>query len=253
MNNRNFGLRAFLRFGRTTPFAVAIAALSLLLVGTVSRADPINQPPPAGSILDLAGQPIQSTGTLYSVNFTAGLSSTAITFAFRNDPSFTDFWDPTLINLTTGSSTNLLLDSSFSSVYTNNGNASTPTDWTYANIYGASYGGYVSGGVWVDGAVQAYDAISQTVTTIPGDQYEISFYACCGSGGNTYYSALSSNGDVTDTGGNGIDILAYAQAGLPAPGGTTVPEPSMLFMLAPGLAGLAMLKRKFGARFTSLA
>ena len=107
-----------------------------------------------------------------------------------------------------------------------NGDFSTGdlTGWTYANIYGAGYGGFVSSSCegyftscWYDGAVQAHDAISQTIATNPGDNYEISFYAT-DNGELSNWSRLSTNGDVTDPGGNGADILAYAQAGLPSPG-----------------------------------
>jgi hypothetical protein len=51
-----------------------------------------NNPPPASAILDLAPTPIPGGGNetyqMYSVNFTASLANTAITFAFREDPLF---------------------------------------------------------------------------------------------------------------------------------------------------------------------
>lgn len=245
MNNHVFGLRRPSRMGRMAPFAVAVALLALFLVVTPSWASPVNQPPPAGAILDLSGLPIPNTLTLYSVTFTATLSNTDFTFAFRNDPSFLEFSNPTLVDVTT-SSGNLFLDSGFTSNYTSSGNSATPVGWNYANVYGAVDGGVnVGGGIWSDGAVQAYDALDQTVATTPGDVYTISFLACCGSGGNANWSALSTNGNVTGTGGNGIDILAYAQAGLPAPGGT-VPEPSTIVLLLAGLAVLFFAAQKKG-------
>jgi hypothetical protein len=72
------------------------------------------------------------------------------------------------------------------------------------------------------------------------------------SGGSTF-SRLSTNGDVSDPGGNGIDVLAYAQAGLPSPGGTpTVPTLSTtgLFLMALLLAaaGLVLVRRGLLAR-----
>ena len=140
------------------------------------------------------------------MEFTAALANTAITFAFRQDPAFLSFSNAALIDLTT-SSGNLLVDGDFSGGTIG---TSTATGWTYANIYGATYGGVVESGCglastncWYDGAVQAYDAISQTVATNPGDVYQISFNLNGGGFGNNpgFYSDLSTNGDITDTGG----------------------------------------------------
>jgi uncharacterized repeat protein (TIGR01451 family) len=75
---------------------------------------------------------------------------------------------------------------------------------------------------WYDGAVQAYDAISQTIPTIVGHVYQISFLvadnsSCSTDGGgpSCNFSDLSTNGDTTDTQGNGINVTVYAQAGVP--------------------------------------
>jgi hypothetical protein len=137
-----------------------------------------NDPPPSGAILDLAGQPVNhGPAVTESVSFTANLANTDITFAFREDPAFISFSNASLTNTTTGSSTNLLLNGNFAS-----GSGQNATDWTYANIFGATAGGEVSsscgGGLstcWFDGAVQAYDAIAQGVTTTIGDTYLLSF------------------------------------------------------------------------------
>jgi hypothetical protein len=206
------------------------------------KADPgSNNPPPAGAILDLSGTAIPGGGNTtyqqYTVNFTATVTSTAITFAFREDPAFISFAKASVVDVTT-ESRNLLLNGDFSGgVYTNNGNSLTPIDWTYANIFGASSGGFVASGsgncytinevpvsnCWHDGAVQAYDAISQTITTIVGHNYQISFFVAdnsfCvtdGGGASCNFSDISTNGDTTDTGGNGINVTVYAQAGLPS-------------------------------------
>lgn len=206
-----------------------------------------NNPPPVGAILDLNGQAPPTSFTTYSVNFTAALTSTAITFAFRDDPGYISFASVSVIDATTGGG-NLLLNGDFSGgTNTQNGNSSAPVDWTYANQYGAAAGGVVSSGCgpvstscWYDGAVQAYDAISQTIATTAGNTYTISFQAETNSVGGTF-SDLSTNGVVTGTRGNGIDILAYAQAGLPA---ADVPEPAGLLVLTPGLLGLLALRRR---------
>ncbi len=229
---------------------------------------PINQGPPAGPLLDLSGTPIPGGGNTtylpYTVTFTApaGQSSTAITFAFRDDPAQISLAYASVVDQTAGSN-NLLTNGDFSQgTYTYNGNSGTPNGWTYANVYGAEAGGYVTNysgycytlnGVavsncWFDGAVQGYDAISQTITTVPGHTYQISFYVaedsaifayggneCCGfppsfpgsncwaaaqtgySGPACTFSDLSTNGDVSDPGGNGINVTAYALPGLPPP------------------------------------
>jgi hypothetical protein len=223
------------------------------------KADPgTNNPPPAGAILDLSGTPIPGGGNAtyqhYTVNFNAGITNTAITFAFRDDPAQISFANASVVDLTTESE-NLLTNGNFSGgVYTNNGNSSTPDGWTYANIYGAQAGGGVIGSsaycytypyCWFDGAVQAYDAISQTIATNVGDHYQIGFdvaedsaiFAYPGNpslppgypGSDCYlaahelphpfpcnFSDVSINGDTTNPGGNGINVTVYAQAGLPS-------------------------------------
>jgi len=224
--------------------ALGLGAAMTLGAANVALAAPSNLPPPAGAILDLNGGVIPhdpNNPQPYSVNFTAGVANTAITFAFREDPAFISFGNASVVDLTHPSG-NLLLNGNFAS-----GSGSNATNWTYANIYGATFGGVVQSGslcgalstCWYDGAVQAYDAVSQTIATNVGDTYQISFSAF-DNGPLANWSALSTNGDVIDTGGNGADILAYAQAGLPAPGAPG-PVPGV------GLAGLAALLALAGA------
>lgn len=224
----------------------SVVASFLAMIGSAVAQN--NEPPPAGAILDLGGQAIpQNTAQQYSVDFVASVANTAITFAFRDDPGFITFSDPSLINLTT-SSGNLLQNSTFTAgTYTSSGNNQTPIDWIYANQYGASNsgaeqsgGGALSGSnSWSDGAVQAYDAISQTVPTAVGDSYRLSFYVSEDSGLSTF-SDLSTNGR-SGTGGNGIDVLAYAQNGLPPP---SVPEPGSLALLASGITTFGLMRRR---------
>ena len=228
-----------------------LAVTSPLLASTV------NEPPPLGAILDLDGTPIpgggNSTAQMYTVNFVGAATSTVVTFAFRDDPAFISFSDVSVVDLTTASG-NLLLNGNFAGgVYTNNGNECTPVDWTYANVFDAAAGGEVDADCghlgagdfcWFDGATQAYDAISQTIATNVGDNYRISFWVSDGSGCLTSggppcnFSRLSTNGDLTDTGGNGINVTVYAQS---APG---IPEPASLVLVAGGLFGFGWKLRK---------
>jgi hypothetical protein len=226
----------------------SLAALSLSAALCAPRAlAQVNEPPPSGAILDLNGQPVNhGAATPESVSFTAGVTNTDITFAFREDPAFISFSDVSLTNTTTGSSVNLIQNGNFAL-----GSGQNATDWTYVNVYGAEAGGEVSGSCggglstcWFDGAVQAYDAIDQFVATIVGDNYLLS-YVYSDDSGLTTMSDLSTNGITTGTGGNGIDILAYEGAGLPPPGNT--PEPSSILLLATGvlmLGGFFYYKRR---------
>jgi uncharacterized repeat protein (TIGR01451 family) len=182
-----------------------------------------NNPPPAGPLLDLSGTPIPGGGNSsyqqYSVKFTASLANTAITFAFRDDPAFISFANAQVADLTTPSG-NLLVDGDFSGGI---------SGWTYVNTFGATFGGVPQSGAvtcytfpfcWYDGAVQAYDAISQTIPTTVGHLYQITFFvaensSCSTNGGGACnFSDLSTNG-IPDTGGNGINVTVYAQGGVP--------------------------------------
>jgi hypothetical protein len=203
-----------------------------------------NVPPPVGAILDLSGMPIPGGGNgtyqQYTVNFTATLTSTAITFAFRDDPARISLANASVTDLTHPSG-NLLANSDFSGgTYSiascgSPRNVAVPNSWTYANPYCVVGAGSVfpnSSGLcfgpfcWDDGAVQAYDEISQTIPTTAGDTYQISFLVgeysgCQTSEGHPItpcnFSDVSTNGDILDQFGNGINITVYAQAGLPAP------------------------------------
>jgi PEP-CTERM motif len=98
-------------------------------------------------------------------------------------------------------------------------------------------GGFSYASCWYDGSVQAYDEISQTIATNVGDVYDITFPNQDNSSPSflTNYSRLSTNGDTTDTGGNGADILVYATATAPP---LNSPEPATWAMMLIGFAGL---------------
>jgi uncharacterized repeat protein (TIGR01451 family) len=234
-----------------------------------------NNAPPEGPILDLGGAyatpptvavAIPGNGNetylQYMVSFAAnaststctnGACSTVITFAFRDDPAQVSFTNASVTDITTPSTpgSNLLT----------NGNFGTDdlTGWTYVDNFGVSGAGFVSNysgycytigtspvNCWIDGAVQAYDALSQTIPTTAGHTYQISFYVAEDSGlvappgasglpqgylgsacyfalnpvagtppSTCYFSDLSNNGDNADAGGNGINVAAYALPTVP--------------------------------------
>jgi len=200
---------------------------------------PTNCAPPTGAILDLNGTAIPHVYTQYSVNFVAVNTTTNISFAFREDPAFLLLDN---VSVTTGGGPNLLLNPGFDLGPVG---ASAPTNWTYLTSFGATFGGVVDAGCGIsgsncyfDGAVQAYDGITQAIPTTVGSLYNINFFLNDNSGLTTF-SRLSTNGNVTDTGGNGVDLLVYAGA-IP----TLVPEPAALGLLACGLAVIGLLRRR---------
>ena len=57
--------------------------------------------------------------------------------------------------------------------------------------------------------LQGYDGISQTVATTAGHQYVLSFQARSQAPTFSPFQHLSTNGHVSDSGGNGVDVLVY--------------------------------------------
>jgi hypothetical protein len=203
---------------------------------------PTNCAPPTGALLDLNGSAIAHTYTQYTASFVATDALTNISFALREDPAFLFLDD---VSVSTGGGANLLVNSGFELGPLD---ANAPSGWTYLNSFGATFAGVVGTGgarsganAYVDGAVQAYDGITQAVLTNPGSTYNVSFWLSDNSVLSNF-SRLSTNGDVSGTGGNGVDLLLYAGAVpvLDPP----LPEPGMLTLFAPGLLALALLARR---------
>jgi hypothetical protein len=205
-----------------------------------------NLPPPASGlqILDLAGLANTGANTPYSAQFVASGDFSTVTFVFRNDPSYSYLSDVSVVDTLGGG--NLLVNGDFLTAPLGGfgvPGAGAPS-WSYFDQAGdlfPGFRGYEDGnGHWADGATQAYDGIDQTFATTPGDTYTVSFWQYAGGGG--YFQRISSNGDTTDTGGNGIDTLVYAGRGLPP---TTVPDAgSSMALMATALTGLCGFARR---------
>ncbi|MGD1083385.1 MAG: hypothetical protein ABSA47_01395 [Verrucomicrobiota bacterium] len=216
---------------------VALALVAAKQAGAQNLAPPVD---PSLQILDLAGTPIYSSHTYTTAPFLATTTSTEVTFVFRHDPGFFTFDDPSVENITTSSPGPAFVNANFDD------GATVPpegaTGWTYFEQAGVTFLGYelASPGGWFDGATQGYDGIDQSIPTIPGDTYDITFDLSQIGNNVADYQEISDNGEP-GTGGNGIDMLAYAGVGLPP---TTVPDGSSTFVLLLGCLSLLAYRKQ---------
>lgn len=220
----------------------------VLVVGlfAANHASAQNLPPPVSGleILNLAGSPISGGPVTYGGDFVATSANSTVTFVFRHDPGFFYMDNASVVDSTTPAG-NLLVNGDFSAPAPAVPGGGAP-GWTYfiqaGNLF-PGYLGYENGGVWYDGATQAYDGIDQTFATTSGDTYHVSFDLSETGANVTTYREISNNGNTTTIGGNGIDVVLYAGNGLPP---TTVPDAgSALALMATALAGLCGFARRF--------
>jgi len=159
-------------------FTKALVAISVCLSLSAQA-----QSLPAGSIGSVQGNTANQFSN-YSFNFTAASSgSDYVGFAFRQDPAYWTFQNP---SVTTGGGSNLLTNGSLSAggpvQVTVNGGTQTinaPANWGvwYQNgTYPAAAGSW-STGQWYDGAVGSFDGIYQGFTVTGGVTYTITFTA----------------------------------------------------------------------------
>lgn len=225
------------------------ASLLLCSVVLMCPSMVLAQLPPPGSIYDLAvSHPgaVSTTETLFTTSFVATVSSTSISFAFREIPAYWGLDDTSVVLHL--SSTNLLADPGFESATVGQ---NIPTGWSRwiqpidvsaigVVVSNASPGGCgtdtpTHGGTqfWCDGSVEGYDAVYQVIPTTVGSTYDISWYL-----GHDTGAAPSAPG---------IDMLVYATDGLP--GGTVpvgTPEPASLSLMGAGIVviGFALRRRR---------
>ncbi len=219
----------------------AAAAAAILASGQAFAAS--NNPPPIGTVIhNFDGEAITHPLTQYFFDFTATSTATDLSFAFREDPSFIHL-DNVVVTLD-GGSTNLVANGDFEG---GSSGPNTPTDWTYLNTFGATFAGVVSANCGVggsncynDGAVQAYDAITQQLATVNGSLYHLSFFFGDTSEA-TNFSALSTNGQP-GTSGNGINMVVYGGDAIPVRD-NGVPEPAAWALMLLGFGGIGATLR----------
>lgn len=222
--------------GKKAGRLLASVAAGSLLIGPV-----LAQVAPSGGVLYLdSSTPFTpNTYTQYSTTVTAATTGLSYAlFAFREQPAYFYFDDASITAV--GSNVNLLTNPGFeggSTQSTLSSNVRVPTGWgtiyqtgtvpsapgTVSSRYGANSGSYV----WYDGSVETYDGIYQTINTVAGQQYLISFYLKGDRAFSTptiematYFGACGTgNGSCATSFGNGFVISQPAAPTIDTAGG----------------------------------
>ena len=245
----------------------SLVAVSISIVGsaiTPKLASAQNAPP--GYIYDLAAAdpgPTPQNYTLFTTSFVAGDSQffTTVNFAFRETPAYFGFDDVSVV--AAGTHHNLLSDPGFEDSASAVGTSFPGNQWgrwiqpidtaaigevsTATSPYGCSSGPHSGVVFWCDGSVQGYDGIYQTVATLPGTTYDVSFYLDDNSSSDWVGTGTSPQSQV--------DALVYAISGVNAipintsgvgpapPAPSAVPEPAAAATMSLAMACLTMLRR----------
>jgi hypothetical protein len=226
---------------RTFVAGLALCAAGQAMAAVCRPGDaPTDCAPPPGALLDLDGQPTPTSFTRYSASFVATGTTTLLTFAFRDDPGFMDLDDVVVAARDTQG--NLVTNGGFEGGDV----AGAPTGWAYLNPQGASDGGAVTTdhphdgtSAFHDGAVGAYDQITQAIETIVGQTYDLSFFLDSEADGTSLFHRLDTGG--FDEGGDAQDLPVYVGSlGDPA----TVPEPTGLALFGGGATTLLATRRR---------
>ena len=220
-----------------------LLALSAVLMA--GRLQAQNAPP--GAIFDLANTSQFKSGTpltaytQFTTSFVGDGKMEDISFAFRDTPAFFSFDDA---SITAGlSATNLLKNPGFEQGVTTGPpdvGKNVPDSWSHwiqpvvknnigtvaagTSFFGAPHSGSQ---YWLDGSVEGFDGIYQAVQTAAGVTYHVSFWLT-----DTSFSPIQNPAD---------DMLVYAGDSIPLLGNTIAPEPSAVFLMSFGIAGLMVV------------